>query len=509
MSELAVQSMEQRVLIYAPLGRDAALAAAALGRDGVSCVQCRDIDQLESEFHRGAAAILSTEEAFSVHQQRLVDLVDAQADWSDIPVLLLTRRGADSLMVRQAMEQLGNVTLLERPVRIATLASAVRSALRARNRQYQIRAHLAERQQADERKDHFLATLAHELRSPLAPIGNSVNLLRLSGQAPVVVCEMIERQLRYMVRLVDDLMEVSRITRGTIELRLEPIEVETVIGVAIETSRPLIDAANHTLEVTQADEALWIDADPTRMAQVFANLLNNAAKYTDPGGRIAVDIRRDRDSAVVTVSDDGIGIPAHALSSVFDMFAQAEKGARAHSGLGIGLTLARSLVEMHRGTITATSAGAGQGSRFEVRLPLSQQQARQATRQPADMLGRLKPQRVLVVDDNHDSADSLGALLQLIGADVRVVYDGQSALTALHDFDPRVIVLDLGMPGMDGYEVAREIRRQANSEGRMLIALTGWGQEKDRRRTAAAGFDHHLVKPVEFSAMQALFASLQ
>ena len=397
-------------------------------------------------------------------------------------------------------------------MRIAALVSAVRSALRARGRQYQARAHLEEREEADERKNQFLATLAHELRNPLAPIRNAIGLLRRTGSSGTAApaYEIIDRQVNQMVRLIDDLMDVSRITRGKIELRRATVDLADVIVAAVETSRPLIDAAKHELTVSLPAEEVLLDADAMRLAQVFANLLNNAAKYTDPGGRISIAAKRDEDDALVTVSDTGVGMPAESLSRVFEMFAQADsRDRRARTGLGIGLSLARSLVEMHGGSLTAASEGKGKGSSFVVRLPLDRSGSVRA-RSSAAVAPRIRErQRILVVDDNRDAADTLGGLLQVIGADVRVAYDGAAALEAIGAFRPSVVMLDLGMPGMDGYEVARRIRAQPGSGDTTLIALTGWGQASDRQRTQQAGFHHHLVKPVDIGAMQAVLASLR
>jgi signal transduction histidine kinase/CheY-like chemotaxis protein len=424
---------------------------------------------------------------------------------------MLARAGADSHVAVTTLKTLGNVTLLERPVRVAALVSAVRSALRARARQYEARAYLEEREAADRRKNQFLATLAHELRNPLAPIRNSLSLLRITatGASTAPAFEIMDRQVSHMVRLIDDLMDVARITHGKIDLRKRTVDVAEVIAAAVETSRPLIDGAKHELVVSLPAEALALDADPVRLAQVFSNLLNNAAKYTDPGGRVTIAARREGDSAVVTVADTGVGIPADSLASVFDMFAQANAhDRRSGSGLGIGLALARSLVQMHGGSISASSAGAGKGSVFVVRLPLSGAALPGSAPSEAPAPQGAAMQRILIVDDNRDAANTLGALLQLIGADVRVAYDGETALEAVPGFRPSVVLLDLGMPGMDGYEVARRIRAEPAARDTTLIALTGWGEASDRERSREAGFRHHLVKPVDLNAMQAVLATL-
>jgi signal transduction histidine kinase len=504
------EAVERRVLVLAPIGKDAALVAAALRMEAIACVACPDLECLSREMERGAAAILVAEEALAERNGRLAGIIARQPAWSDLPVLLLTRPGADSSTVAWALDALGNVTLLERPTRVTALASAVRSALRARERQYQTRAHLREREQMDRRKDEFLATLAHELRNPLAPIRNSVSLLRLasSGDAATQVWEIMDRQVNHMVRLIDDLMEVSRITRGKIELRRDATELAAVINAAVEISQPLVEGKHHKLTVTLPQQPLVVEADAMRLAQVFSNLINNAVKYTDTGGCIDITARREEGQAVVLVTDTGIGISAEALPRVFDMFVQADAGdTRARDGLGIGLTLARSLVEMHGGSIAARSPGPHGGSEFAVRLPLSNRNAG-STRQ-ADAVKEVSGlPRVLVVDDNQDAADSLGAVLRLLGAEVQLASDGETALDVLEAFHPAAIFLDLGMPGPDGYETARRIRALPEGRAVMLIALTGWGQEKDRLRTEAAGFDCHLVKPADISALQTVLTSL-
>ena len=369
--------------------------------------------------------------------------------------------------------------------------------------------------EADQRKDEFLATLAHELRNPLAPIRTSLHILRLDrgGEKAEQVYDMLERQVDQMVRLVDDLLEVSRITRGKIELRRDRVELGAVIRSALETSKPLIDAAGHELTVEIPTEPVWLDADPVRLSQVFANLLNNAAKYTEPGGKVWLNAKRQGDQAVVSVCDTGIGIPPEKLPKVFNLFAQVDTGTgRAQGGLGIGLALARRLVEMHGGRIDARSSGPGEGSEFRVHLPLAREQDRRRVSDPhrSDRSGSdTSGHRVMVVDDNRDAAESLGMLLRLRGMHVHVAHDGASALKAFPTFHPTVVLLDLGMPGMDGYEVAEQIRRRPDSGKVTLIALTGWGHAEFRQRSRESGFAHHLVKPVELDALLGLLGSIQ
>jgi len=364
--------------------------------------------------------------------------------------------------------------------------------------------------EADRRKDEFLAVLAHELRNPLAPISNAVQMLRCADGKRKAdrVMEMASRQVKHITRLVDDLMEVSRITRGKIELARQPVLLADILAAAVETSRPALDGARHAFTQHVPHDRFVLDADKVRLTQVFSNLLNNAAKYTDPGGRIELSVRREGDQAVVAVRDSGIGIPPDKLGHVFGMFAQVEEaGARCQGGLGIGLAMVHKLVEMHGGSVEARSEGVGRGSEFIVRLPLAPAGVVPARPQPAQ--GEVRQGagvRVLVVDDNRDAADSLCILLGSLGVEAHCVYAGEEALRRLPELRPDTVVLDIGMPGMDGYAVARAIRADAANEGMRLIALTGWGQEGDRERTRECGFDHHLTKPVDLAALQRLLA---
>jgi PAS domain S-box-containing protein len=360
--------------------------------------------------------------------------------------------------------------------------------------------------EANRRKDVFLAMLSHELRNPLAAISNAVQIFRARGPAVPELqwaTELIDRQLHHMTRMVDDLLDVSRITQGKVELRKEPVELATVVSTAVEASRPLIEKWGHRLTVTVPPAPIRLDADPTRLAQVITNLLNNAAKYTGHGGRIALCAEQEGGWVEVRVKDDGIGIPGEMLSRVFDLFTQVD-GSRAHAegGLGIGLTLVRRLVEMHGGAVEAKSEGVGKGSEFVVRLPVGAP-ARGDGRKGIEG-GEPAPAalRILVVDDNRDAADSLGMVLRMMGHEVEIAHDGLEAVGAATSFRPDVALLDIGLPKLDGYEVASRIRKQHPAGGIVLVALTGWGQEEDRQRAREAGFDHHLTKPVEFKVLQ-------
>jgi PAS domain S-box-containing protein len=363
------------------------------------------------------------------------------------------------------------------------------------------------------RKDEFLATLAHELRNPLAPIRNSLRALRLSKGAatPDRLYAILDRQVDHLVRLVDDLMAMSRITRGKFELRRERVDLSAIVNIAIETSQPLIDYAGHRLTVRLPSESPVLHADAVRLVQVFANLLSNAARYTEPGGRIWVTAHHQNGEVVVAVKDTGIGMLPETLGKIFDLFVQgADSIGTRKGGLGIGLTLVRRIVEMHGGQVHATSDGPGQGSEFVVTLPALGTAADVEVRGIHDEVrsgGSIEGRRVLVVDDHRDGADSLAMMLEMLGATVRVAYEGGIALEALASFKPDTVLLDIGMPGMNGYEVAHRIREGTTCADVLLIALTGWGQDEDRRRSLEAGFDFHLVKPLETDTLRTVLAS--
>ncbi|HXS83706.1 MAG TPA: PAS domain S-box protein [Methylomirabilota bacterium] len=582
----------------------------------------------------GAASVLLGEEALTpAFAAALGEVLGRQPSWSDLPILLLTGPGPDSATAAAAVSRLGNVTLFERPVRVASLVSAVRAALRARWRQYELRDRLAlqtllaaivessddaivgkttagiiltwnkaaerlfgytaaeavgqsililipparhdeereilaritrgervthfetvrmtkdgrrfdasltispirdasghivgaskvardisaqkraehELREADRRKDEFLAMLAHELRNPLAPIHSSLAILEQASRTDPMVDKVrgiLERQVGHMVRLVDDLMEVSRITRGKIELHRRRLDLSEAIRSALETSEPLIRRAGLTLVLELPAESLFVDADPVRLTQIVSNLLNNAAKYSAGAKEVRLAAGQKNGQAEISVQDFGIGIPADMLERVFDMFTQVPAVARGgQPGLGIGLTLVRSLVQLHGGTIGATSAGPGKGSTFTFRLPLVGPPMVDEERHAGNG-GNGLSLRILVVDDNQDAADSMGLVLERAGAEVEVVHDGFSALDRVERFHPALILLDIGMPGMDGYEVARRIRARPAFRDVMLVALTGWGQAEDRRRSLDAGFDHHLIKPAGVDQVRALVPSV-
>jgi signal transduction histidine kinase len=441
----------------------------------------------------------------------------AEPRTQDVPVILLSARAGEESRV-EGLEA-GADDYLVKPFGARELLARVQGHLQLarlrRQAQEALRQSEAQLRDQDRRKDEFLATLAHELRNPLAPLRNALQILKMPRVDPDTVERsraMMERQVQQLVRLVDDLLDVSRVMRGKVVLRTEAVELAAVVARAVETAQPLVEAQRHELTVEVPDEPLPLQADAVRLAQVVGNLLTNAAKYTEPGGRIRLTARRHGNEAVLRVRDSGIGIAADMLPKVFELFVQADHAAtRAQGGLGIGLTLVKNLVAMHGGSVTADSPGLGQGSEFTVRLPLADRKeepgdsgSREGLPGPLPGSGR----RLLVIDDNRDAADSLATLLRLAGHEVRVAHDGPAALELTKVYRPEVVLLDLGMPGMDGYEVARRLRQQPGLERVRLAALTGWGQQEERRRTAAAGFDHHLVKPVDPEALEELLVGL-
>ncbi|MBI1248826.1 response regulator [bacterium] len=378
--------------------------------------------------------------------------------------------------------------------------------------QEELRSVAAQLSDADRKKDEFLATLAHELRNPLAPIRMGLELLKLAGDDPETLNETritMERQTQQLITLVDDLLDVSRVTRGKLNLRKADVHLSDVIESAVESSRPLIDEANHTLEIVGNDVDVTLYADPNRLAQVISNLLNNSAKYTPDGGKITLLIEQpDSEHIAIKVRDTGIGIPADMIDTIFTIFTQVDRSMeQRYSGLGIGLTLVKSLVEMHGGTVTVTSDGEGKGSEFQVLLPIDEKDHPEnvpTNESPGAVVTKPGEHRVLVVDDNQAAAEMLSKVVKLLGNTVMTAEDGQQAIEVAEQFKPEIILMDLGMPRLNGYEAARHIRKQPWGKDILLIALTGWGQQEHRAKTTAAGFDHHLVKPAEPSELRRL-----
>ena len=468
----------------------------------------------------------------------LAQMVKERRKTASIPIIFLTAYYNEDQHILEGYGS-GAVDYLHKPANPAVLRSKVsvfaelhrksRELERANRRLVELNATLDKRveartaelqasearlREADRRKDEFLATLAHELRNPLAPVRNAIHFLKLRGPGTPDVqwaSEMIDRQVGLMGRLIDDLMDVSRISRGRLELRREPVPLEQVLAHAVETMQSQIDGAGHKLTVLQPAVRLVVDADRARLAQAFINLLSNAAKYTDPGGQLEVRVASEGGTALLAFRDNGIGIAPQRLEQVFEMFSQEEPAlSRSRGGLGIGLALTRKLVELHGGTVQASSEGPGMGSVFLVRLPLAVAAPHEAPPQAAQPVAAPGSLRILVADDNMDAAETLAMLLESLGHVVHKAHDGEAAAEAAEAFDPELVLLDIGMPRVNGYEACRRIRAQAGGAARTVVALTGWGQPQDLERAREAGFDRHMVKPVDMAQlMQVITARLE
>jgi PAS domain S-box-containing protein len=644
-SEAELHNLHSRVLVLAPTQRDAVVTRALFDQAEVPADICADASALHRELERGAGALLLTEEALATSAlERVLAALRNQPAWSDVPVVMLMRGGLQSVATGRVLQALSNVTLLERPAPMRSVVSAVKAALRARQRQYEIRDNLAEIErtqtalrtsdrlyraigesidygvwmcdadgravymspsflrlvgksqeqcrnfgwltaldpdeaqatltawrecvaggrhwnreyrlratdgqwhpvlargvpvrddagaivlwagihldisdlkgkeaalrEADRRKDDFLATLAHELRNPLAPIRLAARAFvseQIDSEERRTSAAIIERQVRTMAALLDDLLDVSRITRGRLELKRMRVKLTSVIDAAVETARPLIEARRHAFSIALPENPPDIDVDPLRLSQVLANLLTNAAKYTDPGGVIELRVERREAQMVIFVRDSGIGLSPDALTRVFEMFSQVDAVIdRSQGGLGIGLALVKGLVELHGGRVHAHSDGLGRGAEFCVYLPqivaAEAEAARSGDSEPRHVSEPV--QTVLVADDNRDAVETLATLLRLAGHHVIEAHSGTEALEQSRKLHPRVMVLDIGMPGLNGYDVASQVRREPWSHEATLIAVTGWGRLDDRQRALTAGFDYHLTKPIDPDSLIALF----
>jgi signal transduction histidine kinase len=491
---------------------------ALLRRDGLEILKARSGDQaLETLLRHDVALALIDVQMPGLNGFELAELMRGNERTRRVPIIFVTAGSVDSQRRFRGYEA-GAVDFIHKPIEPDILRSKAdvffelsRQRQQIATQRDELRIHTQALEEADRRKDEFLATLAHELRNPLAPLRHGIDILRRNpdDKTTADVRDMMDRQLGYLVRLVDDLLDVSRVSRGKIDLRIEELRVADIVRASVEASRPLIDAARHTLTVELPSEPLWVAGDLTRLAQVVGNLLNNAAKYTPEGGDIRLAVRPEGEAVLIRVSDSGIGIPADKRTEVFELFTQLEDRLdRTRGGLGIGLALVKRLVAMHGGTVDADSPGAGKGSVFSVRLPAVENPTRRLEQSRATRQFSARPLRVLVVDDNADVAQTLGWMLETIGHDYHIVHDGRQALLAAKDFGPDVVILDIGLPGMDGYAVCREFRRDQAFKNLPIIAQTGWGQDRDKVRSSDAGFDHHLVKPAALEDFERLLADL-
>jgi signal transduction histidine kinase len=492
---------------------------ALLRRDGLTLLKARSGDQaLELLLQHDVALALVDVQMPGLNGFELAELLRGNERTRRIPIIFVTAGSADTQRRFRGYEA-GAVDFIYKPIEPDILRSKAEVFFELYRQRQQIaeqrdalEAQAKALRDADRRKDEFLATLAHELRNPLAPLRHGLDILQRSPDKETAgdIRNMMDRQLVHLVRLIDDLLDVSRISQGKIELRKERIQVADVIRSALEISRPSIEASGHTLSVDGLEDPLWLEADLTRLAQVIGNLLNNAAKYTPDGGLIGLNVRAAGPDVVISVSDNGIGIPKDMLSAVFQLFAQVDQHLdRARGGLGIGLALVQQLVLLHGGTVAVESGGIDQGSTFTVRVPLASAGAPTPDIEPStNDLVSIRAMKVLIVDDMVEVAQVVGWALEEMGHTYQLIYDGRQALEAARDFRPDVILLDIGLPGMDGYAVCRLLRQDPELKGTMIIAQSGWGQDKHKASAANAGFDHHLVKPVDFRALERLIAGV-
>ncbi|ACL66470.1 histidine kinase [Anaeromyxobacter dehalogenans 2CP-1] len=495
----------ERVLVLAPTGRDAEVASNVLRTAGLSVMVCRDVPGALEGLREGAAVLLIAQEALGDGaRDGLGEWIAHQPPWSDMPVFVVTGAAPrlDHAHALRRLSWLGNVLLLDRPLRRATLVSVVRSAIRARQRQYAAREVLAAREREVAARDQFLAMLGHELRNPLGAIVLALDVIDRRGAAEPRQLDVVRRQSRQLSRLVDDLLDVSRVTSGKIALHNRPVDLAGLVIRAVEAMQPSAAAAGVSLRAEVAPGEVPLVGDPVRLEQVVANLVGNALKYNRPGGHVVVALEASGDEAVLRVRDDGIGLAEHDLERVFDTFVQVDTGLdRARGGLGLGLTLVKTLVAMHGGQVRADSAGPGKGSTFTIRLPLAASAERAAGADRDGAGSGARSRRVLVIDDSPDNREVAQSALEMLGHVVSVAGDGPSGIEQAIRGDPEVVVIDIGLPGLDGYEVARRLRA-ARGRGMTLIALTGYGQPDDRQRALEAGFDVHLTKPVEIEALR-------
>jgi signal transduction histidine kinase len=519
-----VTAAEERVLVLAPTGRDAVLTCQLLAQEGLLCIACADEAALFQEIEHGAAVAVVAEEALRPRTlHTLHEVLGRQGPWSDLPLILFSRDTGTNDSVLSGVGLFSNATILERPVRINTLLSSVKTAQHTRRRQYQVRDLLDRQAEADRRKDEFLAMLGHELRNPLAAIRNALWVLDEIGaksEQAVRQREVIGRQTRHLVRMVDDLLDVSRVTLGKISLKRRAVDLEEIARRCLNELDMAALAAGHGLDLRVVTEPVPVEGDPVRLEQVICNLVQNAIKYTPRGGVLTLVVRAEEGEAAVRVRDNGIGITPEMLSRIFEPFTQVESSRkRSKGGLGLGLPLVRSLVELHGGRVEAYSDGVGQGSEFVVRLPLrSAQRPRRSAGTgafpitvPSEEDGRRKGGlHILVVEDNLDGRESLRDLLEIWGHRVALAENGPQGVERALSDPPDVALIDIGLPGLDGNEVARRIRAAGDADHSMaLIAMTGYGQPEDRRRAFQAGFDNYLVKPVDPAQLARLLAEVR
>ena len=493
---------------------------ALLRREGVSILKAHSgPEALELLLQYDVALALLDVQMPGMDGFELAELMRGTERTRTVPIMFLTA-GTSDWQRRFRGYEAGAVDFLHKPIETDILRSKVNVFYELYRQRQQISFQRDKLQQsaealriADQRKDEFLATLAHELRNPLAPIRNGLQILKMSpgNEQAEDIRDMMDRQLTHLVRLIDDLLDVSRVSQGKIELRIEHISLQDALKAAIEVGRPLIEAQKHHFTIDIPQEPLWLNADLTRVAQIVSNLLNNAAKYTEESGHISLAVNHDGQNAFIQVRDNGVGIPPDMLPKVFELFTQVDQNLeRSQGGLGIGLALVKRLAEMHQGDIKVESAGLGKGSTFTLRLPLSMNEEHdkfsEMNNPEPDPATALK---ILIVDDNFPAAQTIGWMLELLGHQPTLAHDGPQALNQARAIRPDVILLDIGLPGMNGYEVCRTLRQDPLFNNTLMVAQTGWGQEKDKQQARDAGFDHHFIKPMSFEDFSGLLANIK
>ena len=532
-SQVDAQDAPTRVLLLPPTVRDGEAVGKVLKESGIDCAIYRTMSELCAAIDKGAGAVVVSEESLNQGAERMAQCVAKQPVWSDLPVLVLSRAGAESPRLASTVLGLGNVTVVERPLRITTLLSLIQAALRARQRQYDVRAHLVEiaharveAERAGRIKDEFLATLSHELRTPLNAILGWSQIIRRSNCDAADVeegIEVIERNARVQTQIIEDLLDMSRIISGKMRLDVQPINLSDVIRAAAETIGPAANAKEIRVQLVLDPRAATLSGDPNRLQQVFWNLLSNSIKFSPKGGRVQVLLERIDSHLEVSIIDSGDGIEPAFLPHVFDRFTQADAATtRSHGGLGLGLAIVKQLVELHGGTVMAKSPGRGQGSTFVVLLPLTpihpdpqpvpqrRHPTADAMTSSAESCVQIAGVRVLVVDDEPDARALLRRVLEDCDAIVSAAPSVERAMAVLQTERPDVLISDIGMPGEDGYSLIRRVRRLASDAGGSIpaIALTAYASSEDRVQSVLAGFQHHLAKPVEPAELVAMVASL-
>jgi signal transduction histidine kinase/ActR/RegA family two-component response regulator len=498
------------ILVVAPFGRDAELTCAQLTSHGLRCRSCKDIRELSERIRDGVGAIIATEEA--LHADGMTELNRAlgnQPAWSEIPIVIFSGAATFDAKPRplDEMTRRTNVTLVDRPIRIKSLVSAVQSALRARQRQYDIRDLMVQLEERVHERDRFLAVLGHELRNPLGAILLAAQMRDDDGKLDGEHADLIERQSRHLTRLVNDLLDLSRVAAGKIVLKPQLVDLRDVAAEAMRVLQPSASRQRVAVNMELCDRPLVVNGDPLRLDQIVSNVLSNAIKYTPEEGHIRMAMGEENGEALIRVTDDGVGIAPERIGAIFELFAQAENAiGRAQGGMGIGLALVRNLVQLHGGRVDAESDGVGQGSRFTLRLPLATNADRAEEQRRTSVPAEPRPahipaRRIAIIEDNDDVRDLLRMRLSRLGHHVVTARDGLEGVKVVVGERPDLALVDLGLPGLDGYEVAREVREQVGANV-VLVAVSGFGQPEDKRRALESGFDEHITKPADVNDIE-------